>query len=42
MQVKLDSQEAELLRSYEAGEWHTIDNFDTEAQMYAQYGPCCF
>lgn len=40
--VKLDPQEAELLRSYEAGEWYTIDNFDAEAQMYAQHARAAF
>jgi predicted DNA binding CopG/RHH family protein len=42
VKAKLDPQEAALLRSYEAGEWHTIDDFDTEARTYAQYAHAAF
>lgn len=31
LDVKLDSEEQELLQSIERGEWKTVDNFEEEA-----------
>jgi hypothetical protein len=31
--IRLDRDEAELLDSYEAGEWRTIEDWNTESRM---------
>jgi predicted DNA binding CopG/RHH family protein len=35
--VRLDREEVDLLDSYEAGEWRTIEGWQTEAQRYEDY-----
>ena len=35
--VKLDREEVELLDSYEAGEWRTIEGWESEAKRYEEY-----
>ena len=35
--VRLDREEADLLDSYEAGEWRTIEGWQTEARRYEEY-----
>ena len=37
VKVRLDREEVELLDSYEAGEWRTIEGWQTEAQRYEDY-----
>lgn len=40
--IRLDREEAELLDSYEAGEWRTIEGWETEAQRYEEYARTTF
>jgi predicted DNA binding CopG/RHH family protein len=35
--IRLDKEEADLLDSYEAGEWRTIEGWETEAKRYQEY-----
>ena len=35
--VKLDREEADLLKSYEADEWASVDDLETEAAKYQEY-----
>ena len=35
--IVLDREEAELLDSYEAGEWRSIDGLETEVREYREY-----
>jgi len=35
--IRLDKEEADWLDSYEAGEWRTIEGWETEAQSYQEY-----
>jgi len=36
-EVKLDSEERELLDSYEAREWRSVSGIEAEAQRYREY-----
>ncbi len=40
--IRLDREEADLLDSYEAGEWRTIDGWEAEAQRYQGYARAMF
>ena len=40
--IKLDAEEKELLTSYEADEWQSVDNVDTEKQTYSEYATATF
>jgi predicted DNA binding CopG/RHH family protein len=40
--IRLDRDEAELLDSYEAGEWRTIEGWEAEAQRYKEYARAMF
>ncbi len=40
--IRLDKEEAELLDSYESGEWRTIEGWETEAQKYREYARATF
>ncbi len=40
--IKLDGEEKELLASYEADEWQSVDNVDTEKQTYSEYATATF
>ena len=35
--VELDREEADLLDSYESGEWHPIDTLEAKALKYREY-----
>jgi predicted DNA binding CopG/RHH family protein len=35
--ARLDREEVDLLDSYEAGEWRTIEGWETAAQRYEEY-----
>ena len=41
-QIKLDREEAELLDSFEAGEWCSIDGLEAEVQEYREYARATF
>jgi len=41
-EIKLDSEEKELLASYEADEWRSVDNVETEVQTYGEYAKATF
>ena len=40
--IRLDKEEAELLNSYEAGEWRTIEGWEMEAKKYQEYARATF
>ena len=40
--IRLDRDEAELLDSYEAGEWRTIEGWEAEAKRYEEYARSMF
>jgi predicted DNA binding CopG/RHH family protein len=40
--IRLDKQEAELLDSYESGEWRSIEGWEVESQRYRQYARATF
>ena len=40
--LRLDRAEADLLDSYEAGEWRTIEGWQTEAKSYQEYAKATF
>ena len=40
--VKLNREEAELLDSYEAGEWRTIEGWEAKAEEYQEYARATF
>ena len=40
--IRLDREEVELLDSYEAGEWRTIEGWETEARRYEEYARATF
>jgi predicted DNA binding CopG/RHH family protein len=40
--IRLDREEAELLDSYDAGEWRTIEGWEAEAQKYQEYAQATF
>jgi uncharacterized protein (DUF433 family) len=41
-QVRLDREEADLLESYEADEWASVDDLETEAARYQEYARVTF
>ena len=40
--IKLDREEAELLDSYESGQWRSIDALEAKAQEYREYARATF
>ena len=40
--IRLDKEEAELLDSYEAGEWRTVEGWAKEASLYEEYARATF
>ena len=40
--IRLDREEAELLDSYEAGEWRSIEGWQAEARRYEEYARATF
>ena len=40
--IKLDAEEKELLDSYEADEWHPVDDLAAETQTYSDYARATF
>ena len=40
--IRLDREEVELLDSYEAGEWRTIEGWKAEAERYQAYARAAF
>ena len=40
--IRLNKDEAELLDSYEAGEWRSIEGWETQAQRYQEYARATF
>ena len=41
-EIKLDTEEKELLASYEADEWQSVDNLEEKAQTYSEYASATF
>ena len=41
-EIKLDAEEKELLASYEAGEWQTVDELEQKVQTYREYATATF
>ena len=41
-QIRLDKKEAELLDSYEAGEWRTIEGWEAKEEEYQEYARATF
>ena len=41
-EIRLTREEAELLDSYEAGEWRSIEGWEAEAQRYREYARATF
>jgi predicted DNA binding CopG/RHH family protein len=41
-EIKLDTEEKELLASYEADEWQSVGNLEQEAQTYSDYAGATF
>ena len=40
--IRLDREEVELLDSYEAGEWRTIEGWEAEAKRFEEYARATF
>lgn len=40
--IRLDKEEAELLDSYEAGEWRTVEGWVKEPSLYEEYAKATF
>jgi predicted DNA binding CopG/RHH family protein len=40
--IRLDRDEAELLDSYEAGEWRTIEDWNLESERHQEYAKASF
>ena len=36
-ELKLEAEEKELLQSYEADEWQTVDNLNEAKEVYSEY-----
>jgi predicted DNA binding CopG/RHH family protein len=41
-EIKLDTEEKELLASYEADEWQSVGNLEEKAQTYSDYASATF
>lgn len=41
-EIKLDEEEKELLTSYEADEWQSVENVEAEKQAYSEYARATF
>ncbi len=41
-EINLDAEEKELLASYEADEWQSVGNVDTQKQAYSEYATATF
>ena len=41
-EIKLDAEEKELLASYEANEWQSVDDVEAEKQAYSEYATATF
>ena len=41
-ELKLDTEEKELLASYEADEWQSVGNVETAVQTYSEYATATF
>lgn len=41
-EIKLDAEEKELLRSYEADEWQSVGNVESQVQSYSEYATATF
>ncbi len=41
-ELKLDTEEKELLVSYEADEWQSVGNLEKKAQAYSEYATATF
>ncbi len=40
--LKLDAEEKELLASYEADEWQSVDDLEREVKSYSEYATATF
>jgi len=40
--IRLDKEEAELLDSYEAGEWRSVEGWVKDASQYEEYASATF
>jgi predicted DNA binding CopG/RHH family protein len=40
--IRLDKEEAELLDSYEAGEWRSVEGWVKDASQYQEYASATF
>ena len=40
--LKLDAEEKELLASYEADEWQSVDDVEQEVKAYSEYATATF
>lgn len=40
--IKLDTEEEELLASYEADEWQSVGNLEEKTQTYSEYASATF
>lgn len=41
-EIKLDAEEKELLASYEADEWQSVENVEEEVKNYSEYATATF
>ncbi len=41
-EMKLDAEEKELLESYEADEWQSVDNLDEAKETYSEFARATF
>ena len=40
--IRLEKEEAEILDSYESGEWRTVEGWEAEANKYKEYARATF
>ena len=40
--IHLDPEEMDILKSYESGEWRSVNNVDTEIKHYQEYARTTF
>ncbi len=40
--INLDPEEMDILKSYESGEWRSVNNLDTEVKRYQEYARTTF